>query len=58
MNERQLRKDAADLARKSRSFERFGQWGVKEWNDKVRLSYLGFMLRMRRFYKQHDVWED
>lgn len=57
MNERQLRREAAQLARECRAIRRSGSWTIREWNNSVRANLRSFMNNMRRFHHIHDTWE-
>lgn len=50
MNEAQLRKNAAELARDIRRIPLLGNWTRKQWNDKVRVTIRHYLANMRRFF--------
>jgi len=57
MNEKELRRKAARLARECRAIERKGDWTIKGWNDQVRATVQGYMKNTRYFHQVHGMWD-
>jgi hypothetical protein len=57
MNEQQLRREAAALARDCRKINKSGSWTIREWNESLRKTYRTFMTNMRIFHRIHGTWE-
>jgi hypothetical protein len=57
MNEKTLRKLAAELARDCRSIDKQGNWSIRDWNNRVRRTYRNYMTSTRTFHRVHDSWE-
>lgn len=58
MNEQQLRKSAAELAKDLRKMERKGSWTISEWNSVVRNTVGIYMSNTRIFYKVNGDWNE
>lgn len=59
MNEQQLRKSAAELARDIRKMERqYPGWSIKEWNEHVRKTIKHYMDSVRYFFKANGDWDE
>ena len=59
MNEKQLRKSGAELARDIRKIDRqYPGWSIKEWNQQVRKSVQQYMDSVRHFYKVNGDWDE
>lgn len=58
MNERELRRKAAELARECRAINKSGSWTIKAWNEGVRMTIRHYMSSTRRFCRVHEMWEE